>query len=541
MQANTSSETKQFAGVASGLPTDEWVDELTRVDRMAVAPLVGRSVKLLHQLDWHDTVRADLSALREVLRRFDSPDQVARLTATCDHPEIRASCRSEAVPGTHHLEVLRVSRAQRSHSALWEQAEGAPSPALAPGWLQLRRTGAAAPWRQRMDGAMTVEALAGEITGAGLGVVARVLARRSEAMLMANLQRADAPDVHLRELQLTALRPGLAHAFVVEEAYDAAAEAGSEAGSEAGLRLRLSTPPHAEACNTCVRVDHHDVEMAYGDLHLRDVVAGVDLRLTSPLCEGFQGVVRVDVDVSGMRTQLDDFVEAYNAAMRTLTAATRRPSAQSALMQGHADRTIREAHAEHERKLGHKPPPQGGEERDTLHANSALRMVRDAMQHAVSCAISGVKPFSSALDVGLQPKRQTFALAGEGQSVSKPQAEGELEVRAGAFERAATLSPQALSRLLCGDAGLGVRGVFRLLEDTVDPMLRADGLALHKESVQRELDHHISHIDRHEDRVQRNRATNRRRFGLLEQQMGNAQLKDTFLSASRSGGGAAGR
>ena len=526
-------EANQFSGIGGGFDARAMVDQLVKVERQGVASMVAGTAKMMHQAEWHDEVAVGLAGLRAVLRDLDSADKIARLRASSDHPGMSADCTAEALPGVYHLEVLSTARAQVNASAPWPQT-GRASPALAPGWLELKRPRDTAPWRTRLDGQTTARDLSYEITGAGLGIRADIVHADTHDTLLELARGGEGEVSRLAFLRLSGLVPGRAHGFTIVEDYDTppAADGGS------GLHLGLVGGHALEADDTRVRVDGHELELVSDSLHLRGAVAGVALRLSSPQRAGFTATVHVDVDVDAISAQLQRFVDAYNQAAKILAAATRPPRAKAntpAAMRNAGERAV-EDHREQEAKRLGRPQANNEDQRETLHRHPALRLLAEQMKRVMSEPVEHVKPFAIAQEVGLAPRRDALQATAEGPSLSKAQADGSLQIDADRLGQAARRNPLSLARLFAGAPTLGVTGIFGQLALLIDPHLRVDGLQAGRLQVLSQVQQKHDQIERKYMQIERNRQQNLRRFRTVEHLMSKAQTQDAYLSALSSQG-----
>lgn len=303
------------AGVGSGLDVETLISRLMSLERQPIKQLQDRTDGLKTQLSAVGKIQSSLSTLRDVAGRLSRPDAFSAATASSsDASAVSATASGTAAPGSYSVSVSRLASAQSVAS------EALPAGSTMGGGtltISLGRysgdlsTFDADPSRTSLvipvASGDSLEAIRNKINAMKAGVVANVVT-----------------DVNGSRLVMRAAETGAANAFRVSVADDD----GNDADA-AGLS-RLAYDPTAgintgalrqSAQNALASIDGVAIESASN--RISGAIEGVSVNLLKTTASGSSTQITVGTDSAALRTQVDDFVKAYNDSVKLLREQTR--------------------------------------------------------------------------------------------------------------------------------------------------------------------------------------------------------------------------
>ncbi len=458
-------------GIGSGLDVTSIVNGLMTIEKQPLTQLQKQAASFQTKLSAFGTLQSQLSNLRDVADRLSSADAWRPVQATVGDPDVAsATAGAGAAAGTHTLEVAQLARPQILASGRY--ATSAATVGTGTLTVTLGTTAADGSFTPRAGAtpvAVTIAApndtLAGvrdAINAAKAGVTASIVNDAQGSRLV--LRGADGADSSVR----------------IE-----AADADGNNTDAAGLSALAWNPATPVAGGLAQTQPAQDARFSLDGVALtsatntpKDVLDGVTLTLRQPTTEPVQ--LTVAVQDSGIRKNVTDFVNAYNALNTTLRNQTQ------------AD--------------------PGGASRGALQADSTAVSLLNGLRGMVRGAVAGLQAPNSLAAAGIALQQDGSLKIDEARFAKALEAPGQL---AALFTRAQDGSDP------------NSRGLSLRLRDFAKAMSADDGtVGSRMAGIRRTVDANKKQQDAMEARLERTEVRLRTQYQALDSQMStlNAQM-----------------
>lgn len=458
-------------GIGSGLDVTSIVNGLMTIEKQPLTQLQKQAASFQTRLSAFGTLQSQLSTLRDVSDRLASADAWRPVLATLGKPEVAtATATAAAAAGTHTLEVQQLARPQILASGRYA-ASSAP---VGTGTLTLTlgttaADGSFTPRAGATPATVTITAanntLAGvrdAINAAKSGVTASIVNDAQGSRLV--LRGADGADSSVR--------------------IDAADDDGNatDAAGLSALAWNPAAPVTAAMAQTQsaqdARFSLDGVALTSATNSPKDVLDGVTLTLRQATTEPVQ--LTVAVQDAGIRKNVTDFVNAYNALNTTLRNQTQ------------ADPS--------------------GASRGALQADSTAVSLLNGLRGVVRGAVAGLQAPNSLAAAGIALQQDGSLKIDEARFAKALESPGQL---AGLFTR-----PQ-------DGADPNSRGLALRLREFTKAMAADDGtVGSRMAGIRRTVDANKKQQDALEARLERTEVRLRAQYQALDTQMSslNAQM-----------------
>ena len=316
-------------GIGSGLDVNAIVTQLVALERRPIEQLQTAASKIQTQISALGRLQSALSTLRDAAARLTRNDTWGAATAASARPDaVTASVASGAQTGSYSVLVQRLAAGQTLASAAFADRTAA----VGAGTLRIElgdwdaapptpKSGAAAVDVTVTDDD-TLETLRDKINASGAGVAASIVS-----------------DVNGARLVIRSRETGAENGFRIQVADDADGNDGDAAGLSAlaydpsgGNSFLTRTKQAADAL---VEID--GIALQSKTNQLNDVIGGLSLTLSQAGPDPVE--ITVAQDSASLRKTVDDFVTAYNAAIRLMRDQTKYDPATKAAGPLQGDRT----------------------------------------------------------------------------------------------------------------------------------------------------------------------------------------------------------
>lgn len=265
-------------GLGSGLDVNAIVSQLMAVERQPIVDLTRKEAGITAKISGMGSLKGALSALQSASASLNAADSFTALKATVgDSAAASASASASAVAGSYSLEVTQLAQAHLVHTAA--------NPTLADGTINIQ-VGSGTAIDITVNAADSLSDLAARINADS------TLASQLKASVVDNKLTLESKSSGTANAITVIAQPGL-------EAFDSVNLSEARAAQDAQIKLNGITITRSS--NT-----------------ITDVVPNVTLTLSKATTSAT--TLTVGRDVAGVQTALNNFVKAYNEAIKTISS-----------------------------------------------------------------------------------------------------------------------------------------------------------------------------------------------------------------------------
>lgn len=460
-------------GIGSGLDVNAIVTQLVALERRPIEQLQNAASKIQTQISALGRVQSALATLRDAAARLTRSDAWGAVTATSSRPEaVSASVAGGAQTGSYSVLVQRLAAGQTVASSPFADRT-AP---VGAGTLRVElgdwdavppvpKTGAAAVDIE-VTADDTLETLRDKINAAGAGVAASIVS-----------------DVNGARLVIRSRETGAENGFRLQVIDDVDGDDTNVTGLSAltydasgGTSFLSRTKQAADAL---VEID--GIALQSKTNQLNDVIGGLSLTLSQAGPDPVE--VTVAQDNASLRKSVDDFVSAYNAAIRLLREQTKYDPATKAAGPLQGDRT-------------------------GINLISQLRAL-------VSASSTASAAFSRLADIGFDV-----------------QTDGTIQVQASKLDSAIANSGELRQLFAASGSDTATQGFAQRFKGFLDQVLGIDGaLTSRTEGLQDRLKSNQSQQERLEQRIALTEQRLLRQYTALDTQLGQLSGLSSYMTA----------
>lgn len=263
-------------GLGSGLDVNAIVSQLMAVERRPITELTRKEAGITAKISGLGSLKGALSGLQSASASLNAADSFTALKATVsDSAAASATASASATAGSYTLEVSQLAQAHLVHTAA--------NPALADGTLNIQ-VGSGTAVDITVNATDTLSDLAARINADA------TLAAQVKASVVDNKLTLESKNSGLSNAITVIAQPGL-------EAFDSTSLTEARAAQDAQIKLNGITITRSS--NT-----------------ITDAVPNVTLTLSKATSS--PATLTVGRDVAGVQTALNNFVKAYNEAIKTI-------------------------------------------------------------------------------------------------------------------------------------------------------------------------------------------------------------------------------
>lgn len=460
-------------GIGSGLDVTAIVTQLVALERRPIQQLQTAASKIQAQISALGRVQSALSTLRDAAAKLTRNDAWGAVTATSARPEaVTASAAGGAQTGSYSVLVQRLAAGQTVASAAFADRTAAVGAGTLR--IELGDWDAVPPLPKAGVTAVdievtaddTLETLRDKINAADAGVAASIVS-----------------DVNGARVVIRSRETGAENGFRIQVSDDADGDDGDASGlsslaydASGGTSFLTRTKQAADAL---VEIDGIALQSKANQLN--DVIGGLSLTLSQAGPDPVE--VTVSQDSASLRKSVDDFVTAYNAAIRLLRDQTRYDPATKAAGPLQGDRT-------------------------GINMISQLRGLISGNSTASSA-------FTRLADIGFDV-----------------QTDGTIQVQGSKLDNAVANSAELRKLFAATGADAASQGFAQRFRDFLTQVLGADGaLTSRTEGLQDRLKSNQSQQDRLEQRIALTEQRLLRQYTALDTQLGQLSGRSSYMTA----------
>lgn len=426
-----------FGGLATGLDSRAIIDALLGVEQVPILRLEQQKARLDQQDSVFSTLDARLNDLRSALESMDTTGELASYTATSsDETALGISASGSAAQGAYAIDIVALARAESRTTGGYADKD---STVVGTGSFSI--TVGTDTYSVNVGGTGTLEDVRNAINDSGAPVNAQII------------DNGTGSDPF--QLVVSSDETGASNAFGVDlsgfSGYDpltfnidngaAVGSGGSQLQAGADAEINVNGLQVFRASNT-----------------ITDVVEGVTLDLNATTQLGNPVQITIDVDTEGIKSKINDFIDAYNDIASVFDA------------QSEVD--------------------EEGQTNAVLFGDSGIRSIASRLRTATnSQATSTGSVYTSLSSIGITSNSS-----------------GKLELDSADLEDAIENDLQGVLDMFANSTD-GIAGAFKTaVDDLTDPVdgiikSRRDGIASRQDSIDDRIASLENRLDRYEQRL----------------------------------------
>ncbi len=426
--------TISFGGIGSGIDTESIVNGLVQASQQPISKLKSRASSTRAAMSTISDLSSLFSTLQKSVKALEDSDGVASFKASSSSSAIVATTKGAATPGSFDITVKALAQEFRSYSSPFAASD---SELGQTGTLDIQ-VGSGDTFNIDVESTDTLDDIAAKINASDARVTASVIF-----------------DGDTYQLQVRGKDTGKANDVTL---------------TENGTALGFTTYQAADDA----KIEIDGIEITRGTNQFTGVIPGVTLAVTEKTTDPVK--INIETDPDGLKSKLDDVVNAYNAVVNKVHQAA-----------GFGTQTATNP---------------------VLAGDSTLRTVLGRLTSSLGSLVGSGK-YQTASSVGLSSN-----------------SDGTLKLDTLALEKALDDDPDAVSQLLSGDSESD--GIMDLMRDVVDSFIEPTNglLDLKKQNLESRAEGFDDRIDREQERLDRYADMLRKQFTQMDTAVAgyNAQL-----------------
>ena len=287
-------------GIQSGIASKKIIEALVNTRQQRVERLAAKQVDLEGRVGIYGKINSLVDDLKNVANNLAMGSSLGHLAAVSSDLEVAEGIVTGAAQhGTYRVDVESVASASRNYSDTFTSAT--QKGLMSEGALTIQ-VGSLAPATITIDRDTSLQDVRDQINNAALGAHAEIT--------------HGAGNVYT--LVVTGMKQGESHAVKISEtSFNRDAE-------DTGQRLNLNRHIASRAQDTVIRVDGQATEYRSSTETVEGAIAGVSIKVSRGVDKQKSVEINLETNPESVKTQLEQFVEAYNRLMRVIYEATKK-------------------------------------------------------------------------------------------------------------------------------------------------------------------------------------------------------------------------